>query len=225
MSSGIYKIEDLTNGRCYIGKSVNISQRWRQHRYDLRHNKHHSRHLQRAWNKRGEDGFKFSIIEKCDVSKCVEREQYYLDTENTFYNTCEVSESNLGTFWYGRKGVAIYSKKGRLVKSFDSVAEAVEYVGCRYGSAIRVLRGKEGVQCGGYFWEYHYGEPRTSIEPKKSRWKSPYPKKAVVCLEDGIFYDSTYEAAKAYGLSRQWDVARVCKGERNYVRGKRFQYV
>ena len=32
MSSGIYKITNLINNKCYIGKSVNIKERWAYHK-------------------------------------------------------------------------------------------------------------------------------------------------------------------------------------------------
>lgn len=32
MSMGIYKIENLVNGKCYIGQSINITKRWNNHK-------------------------------------------------------------------------------------------------------------------------------------------------------------------------------------------------
>lgn len=60
---GIYQIKNLKNDKVYIGSSVCVYKRWQQHRRELRSNKHHSFHLQQAWNKYGEDSFKFSILE------------------------------------------------------------------------------------------------------------------------------------------------------------------
>lgn len=77
---GIYCIENLINHKKYIGSSINIYQRWSNHKSDLRGNRHHNNHLQDAWNKYGENNFKFSIIELCDEAEIKEREQYYLDT-------------------------------------------------------------------------------------------------------------------------------------------------
>jgi len=64
---GIYKIQSrIKPSRVYIGSSVNIYNRWRQHRYDLRHNNHSSRTLQRHFNKYGEMDLEFSIVCICD---------------------------------------------------------------------------------------------------------------------------------------------------------------
>ncbi len=83
---GIYIIRHEPTGRFYVGSSINISQRWREHRYQLRHNKHKNPHLQASWNKYGEQAFIFIIIEECDPTIIIEREQYYLDQHEWYYN-------------------------------------------------------------------------------------------------------------------------------------------
>lgn len=95
-TSGIYTIYSSVNGRTYIGSAVNIASRWRQHRYDLRKNNHHSQHLQRAWNKYGEDAFEFSVIEECPPEQLIEREQWHMDQCSDRYNCAPVAGSPLG---------------------------------------------------------------------------------------------------------------------------------
>ena len=77
--TGIYKIENLVNNKVYIGQAVNINNRWKGHLKELKHNNHTNRHLQNAWNKYGEENFKFDIIEECEEDKLTEREQYWID--------------------------------------------------------------------------------------------------------------------------------------------------
>ena len=55
--SGIYIIRNLINGNVYIGSAVRIDSRKRQHLHKLRSGKHENGHLQKAWNKYGEDSF------------------------------------------------------------------------------------------------------------------------------------------------------------------------
>ena len=85
--SGIYKIENTTNGRYYIGSSKDIlGDRWPKHKAMLRHNRHHNQHLQRAWNKYGESCFRFLIVETLqDASdtQLLTLEQGYLDGVKT----------------------------------------------------------------------------------------------------------------------------------------------
>lgn len=78
--SGIYKIENKTNGKIYIGSSKNIENRWKQHKTLLKVGKHHSRHLQYAWDKYGEDSFSFCILEEVlQPEELFNREQYWMD--------------------------------------------------------------------------------------------------------------------------------------------------
>jgi hypothetical protein len=76
---GIYCIENLINFKKYIGLSTNISKRFKDHKNNLRKNKHINDHLQSAWNMYGESNFEFYIIEICDADKLKEREIYYID--------------------------------------------------------------------------------------------------------------------------------------------------
>jgi group I intron endonuclease len=80
MTCGIYRVVNRINGKYYLGSSENIKKRWKAHRCDLRHNRHHSIHLQRAWNKYGEESFVFEIVEEVNKNILLEKEQYHLDT-------------------------------------------------------------------------------------------------------------------------------------------------
>jgi group I intron endonuclease len=98
-NTGIYKIENLVNGKIYIGSSVDIKNRWRQHLGYFSRGKHGNVYLQRAWDKYGSENFKFDIIEKCDTGILAEREQYYIDLFDACkfgYNLSPTAGSNLG---------------------------------------------------------------------------------------------------------------------------------
>lgn len=77
--TGIYKIENLINGKVYIGQAINIKHRWKGHKKELIYNTHCNKHLQNAWNKYKEENFKFEVIEECEENKLTEREQYWID--------------------------------------------------------------------------------------------------------------------------------------------------
>jgi group I intron endonuclease len=99
--SGIYQIKNLVNGKVYVGSSENVGQRWKMHRILLCQQKHHSRHLQGAWNKYGEDNFEFKILEECSVEKLISFEQIWMDSlfssDNRFgYNVNPMAASCLG---------------------------------------------------------------------------------------------------------------------------------
>jgi len=102
MTSGIYKIENLINGKVYIGSAKLFKNRWRRHRQQLIKQTHGNRHLQRAWNKYGEENFKFDIVETCSLDILIDREQFYIDSLDACqfgYNLSPTAGSNLGMKW------------------------------------------------------------------------------------------------------------------------------
>ncbi|MGG3889605.1 GIY-YIG nuclease family protein [Metabacillus fastidiosus] len=77
---GIYMILNLINNKIYIGSSINIKKRWQAHKSYLNINQHSNRYLQNAWNKYGEENFKFKVIDNfIDQSLILLREQYWID--------------------------------------------------------------------------------------------------------------------------------------------------
>ena len=96
LKSGIYKIENIINGKFYIGSSYNLSHRKSTHFYDLRNNKHRNIHLQRSFNKWGEESFGFSILEECSIELLIEREQFYIDIFKPPYNILMIAGSGRG---------------------------------------------------------------------------------------------------------------------------------
>ena len=64
MTCGIYMILNKNNGKIYIGQSIDAEYRMKKHKQQLTGNYHSNTHLQRAWNKYGEDAFEFNLLEK-----------------------------------------------------------------------------------------------------------------------------------------------------------------
>lgn len=82
---GIYRIINCKNKKCYVGSSINIEARWKQHIWLLKNKIHHSRGLQNAWNKYGKSEFSFEILEELEnSSKLQEKEQKWIDRLNSY---------------------------------------------------------------------------------------------------------------------------------------------
>ena len=80
MKNVIYKIRNVVNNKFYIGSTVDSRKRFWEHRKHLRNGTHDCIHLQRSWNKYGEDCFKFEIVEQLnDRSELYPAEQKWLD--------------------------------------------------------------------------------------------------------------------------------------------------
>ena len=67
MSCGLYQIVNTRNNGKYVGSSIHIEERQKEHLRMLGAGRHHSRHLQRAWNKYGSQSFRFETL--CEVEK------------------------------------------------------------------------------------------------------------------------------------------------------------
>ena len=61
---GIYQIQNIHNGKIYIGRSSDVYNRWTTHKNSLNKGSHENSYLQNAWNKYGPDNFSFSVLEK-----------------------------------------------------------------------------------------------------------------------------------------------------------------
>lgn len=77
--SGVYCITNIVSNKIYVGSSCNIYNRFKAHKASLKRSKHHNNHLQKSWNANGEQSFIFVILELCDCSLLIEKEQYYMD--------------------------------------------------------------------------------------------------------------------------------------------------
>lgn len=92
MTTGVYLIRNLIDGKEYVGSAArSVRERWNGHRNSLRRGRHRNRLLQKAWNACGEAAFEFSILEECLPGQCLEREQWFLDALNPVYNICRVA--------------------------------------------------------------------------------------------------------------------------------------
>ena len=79
MTCGIYMIRNKVDGKMYIGQATDIEgARWKIHRNELRGNRHYNEHLQRSWNKYGEDNFEFIILLECEENQLNTFEEYYI---------------------------------------------------------------------------------------------------------------------------------------------------
>ncbi len=123
-SCGVYQIENIVNGKLYIGSSNQIERRFYLHRWDLRRGMHHSPLLQRAWNKYGEKSFIFKIIFTCLPEDRQKHEQAIMDHLQTTdpskgYNICcDAVAAGKGRVWTEeQKQAKSIERKGKKVSA------------------------------------------------------------------------------------------------------------
>lgn len=100
---GIYCWTNRINGRQYVGQSIDIDRRKRQHLYAVAHGEDSV--LYTAMRKDGVENFIFSILEECSVTELDEKERFWITTLNTYlegynansggqFNYCSQGEEN-----------------------------------------------------------------------------------------------------------------------------------
>lgn len=182
MVSGIYKIINTIDSKCYIGSSKNIKDRWRRHKKDLKNNCHHSIILQRSYNKYGDTNFSYEIIETCEIDRLLEREQYYIIELEPIYNIYKIAGSPLGikqsketcekkrqyalennikppekTWKDKQKPIQMFNKETfEFIKEFPSIAEACRFIGksVKYASTISKCAVGKRKTALGYKWKF-----------------------------------------------------------------------
>jgi group I intron endonuclease len=99
MKSGIYNIVNTKSTKYYVGSTIDLRQRWNEHRSQLSKGVHHNKYLQRAWDKDGYDAFVFVVVEYVAKNKLIVVEQSYLDaafSSGKQYNLCTTAGNSLG---------------------------------------------------------------------------------------------------------------------------------
>lgn len=83
---GIYKITNKNNGLCYVGQSVDVADRWKQHiKYGLGIDTPAQNKLYKAMLKDGVTNFTFELLEQCERNLLNEKEKFYIG----LYQSCD----------------------------------------------------------------------------------------------------------------------------------------
>ena len=100
---GIYKFENLINGHKYIGQSVDIERRYKDHimraTNDFSSNSEYNSILHQAIRKYGIENFSFEIIEQCSKKDLDKKEIYWIQYYNSFHNGCNTFLFTDEFFW------------------------------------------------------------------------------------------------------------------------------
>ena len=95
MNSGIYKIRNLVNGKCYVGSTKSFTKRKQDHFRLLKKGTHWNVKLQRAFDKYGISAFVFEICELAEYNKSIvmleDQWIHELDAKKNGYNIADAS--------------------------------------------------------------------------------------------------------------------------------------
>jgi group I intron endonuclease len=152
ITKGIYTITNIIDGKYYVGSSVTVERRLVRHKKDLLRNQHHCHHLQRAWNKYGEQSFKFEVVlnlNHCDQMIIRTVEQEILDREfDLTYNSSKVvhmSSENMKEISHNRSkrksgADVLFHKEAKKWRAVITIQNDSIYLGCfsTYKEALKV---------------------------------------------------------------------------------------
>ena len=230
---GIYRIDNLINGKMYFGQSIDIYNRWYDHKYLLDNNKHYNKHLQSAWNQHGRENFKFSVVEVCGTNSLDIREQYYIELYNTYnpiygYNLTMGGEGGIPNVETRMK--MSNAHLGQLGTEESKLKQSAALIGSN-----NPMFGRRGEL------SPVYGRVKTKDEIDKmiaTRWteekrqinaqritgennpmfgkcgaKNP-ASRSVICVETGELFETIKFAAEWCGLKSASMIGQVCLGRR-----------
>jgi group I intron endonuclease len=189
LNCGVYVIENLVNGKKYVGSSKNLKSRFYYHKYFLRNNKHHTNHLQNAWNKDGEENFKFYLLIDCpedqlllwekrmfEAFRCCERDfGYNLGLDPTTTKHSEATRKKISLSLSGEKNPNFGKKfsietRQKMIGNKNSLGVKHSAETCKKLSLLRI--GKK-----------HSTETKQKISNKNKEYhKNKNKKEVLVCF-------------------------------------------
>ena len=221
---GIYCIENLVNGKKYVGQSVDVYKRIRGHKNKLNTHKHANSHLQNAWNQYGEENFKFYILEEVPIEVLDDREKYYIKVWNLQnrdfgYNLDSGGNKNKKQSEETRNKIRELHKKENLSQeTLDRMKEAARKR-CsdpqwRQVQADRLKGKKLNVETREKMSASRTGQKRS--DEFKLGQRNAQIGKPVTCVETGEVFVCAKDAAMAKGIGSTMggSILQCCYGKR-----------
>ena len=219
---GIYKIENLINGKVYIGQSTDIKERWGEHkRVITKRNKgdevKRKYPLYLAFEKYDLDNFSFEIIEECSIEELNDKEQFYIKNYNSYINFPNSNGYNLTLGGDGNQKIT-EEKISNIIKLWEegkTTGEIVSILQIEKHSIIKYLK----------LFSSTYTVEESDFRGKVNAGISH--RKKIDCYDLwGNFlktYSSINEAAKILELSAS-SIINCCKGKSPRAKDYRFTY-
>lgn len=242
---GIYAIVNCVNDKVYIGQSMNVQDRLAHHKSSQRHGRHENDHLQKSWNKYGEMHFDFIVLQECEERYLDDLERYYIELFCSMnrakgYNLESGGNKNKRMSHETRRKMS-ESKKGKYngdknpmygvhLKHSDEWKKKMSERNSgkgnpMYGVHLTISneqKKKASERFSGNGNPY-YGK-KHSLETKEKMRKNNKLKKAVMCVETGIAYDSACEASRQTGVFSD-SINKCCHGKQHTAGGFHWKFV
>lgn len=237
---GIYKITNKINGKVYIGQSVDIDKRKREHfnNYKREENKHYI--LYKAINKYGINNFKFEVICECLIEELDDLEIKYIKLYDSYkangYNMTLGGGGVRGLKpWLGRHHTQ--ETKNKIRKSHmgkklsDETIEKLKIINKGNKRRLGISHTKETIEKlrelnigenNAMFGKSHSQETKDKISVAK-KGKANSRSRKIICLNDMKIFNSMIETANYYNV-RSDSLSDVCRGKYMKTKGYKFMY-
>jgi len=190
--SGIYLLRNTVNEKCYVGQSVDIHKRWRQHKSSAASGCNFK--FSNAIRKYGPEAFELVVLEECSYETFDEREAYWMDhysARENGYNQMPAGQrgrvcddamrETIASKLRGRKLPPEVIEKIRIANigklHTEETKEKISLA--NKGRAISPEVAEKLSLLGKQRWENLSKEDRQAYAEKRSGWKQPdYVKEA-----------------------------------------------
>ena len=221
---GIYKIENLINHNVYIGQSININKRWRQHKSAAfnPNSKDYNMIIYKAIRKYGLENFSFNILEQCLSEELNNKEIQWIQFYNSYqqgYNATpggNVDHSDFG------QPIELYNLKGQFITEYPSITAAAKAIGVSRNTIYGIVYGIR-LSTKGYQFKMKR-DTKTIIKPYTNRQGG---KKPVIQFTDTGIIINEFESATKAGRQLSLDpssITKCCKNKLKHVGGYRWRY-
>lgn len=245
MTAGVYRVHCLKSDVFYVGETINLHKRIvGEHLPSLRAGRHENSHLQRAWNKYGEQNFRFEIVWECpcEVSEVLSRADLsgltrrmeatvggaMLDAGMCLYNTTPFHTWSKGNPSTSAEVRALQVEAGRrrwMCEAARAKAskDRLDFINANPGTANRTLAQLHAAS-------RTPDERARRSERLKKRWKDDTcfqrlmsskmhsganpSSRRVVCLETGEVFACMADASRSIGLSPNAVSTAIWAGKR-----------
>lgn len=208
----IYKVVNLINKKIYIGQTeLSLNKRKNLHKTQSLNGQKNT-YFSHAIRKYGFNSFVFEIIDKAsNLEELDEKEKFWIKFYNSRdkklgYNIAEGGRTNRGTRW-NEESRRKHSEKQRE-----------DY-----------KNGKRKIWNKGEKWSDKTDKNHSRLGRKHTEISKMKMAKAkgvkVICIETGIIYESTLQAAKSLGYKTGSHIVEVCKGKAKKCGGYTWKYI
>ena len=195
--SGVYTITNTVNGKIYVGESINVFQKLRVHRSDLKANRHTNNRLQNSFNKYGIKNFKFELLEEHNPEFIKSFENYWANLLNSHNPKFGFNLKSCDPYNQGKHSKNTKEKIGKKASVRLKDPKDNPFYGKKHTNEVKALISQHNKG-----WKMSDKHKKIMSQTAKNRCGASHPDSIKVLNTDtGKVYDSIKIAAKEENIN------------------------